>query len=93
VYTGQTGHLIETKNITDTSICTILRTYVVAEHSINLGYQIQLQSTIILAKNVRQMDQILWEAVKIELLLDNINRENGFSLSQASMLLTYDLKE
>jgi hypothetical protein len=51
------------------------------EHSINLGHQMQLESIIILAKKMRQTDQILREAIEIELHPNNMNRADGFSLS------------
>jgi hypothetical protein len=67
--------------------------FVVAEHSINVGHRIQLQNTIILMKKMRQMDQILREAIEIELHLDTVNREDGFTLSWTWKPLICDLKE
>jgi hypothetical protein len=55
----------------------------VAEHSINLGHHIQLHNTSILAKKSRCMDRIIREAIRIELHPNNINREDGFSLSKS----------
>jgi hypothetical protein len=89
VYTEQTGR---SKSITDTSICTILRS-LVAEHSINLGHQIQLQNTSILAKQSRWMNWVIREVIKIELHPDNMNREDDFSLSWAWKPLIRDLKK
>jgi hypothetical protein len=54
-----------------------------AKHNINLGHQMWLQNTIVLARETRHMGWILREAIKIEFLPNNINREDGFSLSQA----------
>lgn len=45
------------KNITDTSVCTVPSSQV-AEHTINLGHRIQLQNTVILAKETRDMERI-----------------------------------
>jgi hypothetical protein len=40
-----------------------------------------MHNTSILAKNSRYMDRIIREAIQIELRANNINREDGFSLS------------
>jgi hypothetical protein len=53
--------------------------YVVAEHSTNLGHQVQLQNTALLAKEMRHKHQISMEAIVIELHPDNMNREESFS--------------
>jgi hypothetical protein len=66
---------------------------VVAENRISVSHQIQLQKTIFLAKKMRQTDQILKEAVEIELLPNGMNREDSLSLSRVWNLLFYDLKE
>jgi hypothetical protein len=60
-----------------------LQTAAIAEHSINLGHRIQLHNTSILAKKSRYMDHIIKEVIKIELHPNNINREDGFSLSRS----------
>jgi hypothetical protein len=65
----------------------------VAEHSINLGHQIQLQNTTVLVKEKRQMDQILRQVTEIEVKPDNMDREDGFSLSQTWKPLIHDLRE
>jgi hypothetical protein len=65
---------------------------VVAEHSINLGHWTQLQNTIILAKPMRQVNQILREVTEIELHADSINREDNFFMSQAWKPLICELK-
>jgi hypothetical protein len=54
----------------------------VDENSINLGHCIQLRNTSILAKKLRYMDHIIREVIEIELHVNNINREDGFSLSK-----------
>jgi hypothetical protein len=42
-----------------------------------------MHNTSILAKNSRYMDRIIREAIQIELHANNINREDGFSLSRS----------
>jgi hypothetical protein len=78
------------KSITDTSICTIPRSLWWRN---TLGHQIQLQNARILAKKSRRMDRIIREATEIKLHPDNMNREDGFSLSQAWKPLIRDPKE
>jgi hypothetical protein len=53
-----------------------------AEHSIYLGYCIQLHNTSILAKKLRLMDQVIREVVEIEIHPSNINRDDDFFLSR-----------
>jgi hypothetical protein len=65
----------------------------VAEHSINLGHCIQLQDTSILAKKLRCMDRIIREAIEIKLHPNNMNREDGFSLSRSWKPLINNLRE
>jgi hypothetical protein len=95
VYIGQTGCLIETRvKEHHRHLCLYYpEKSVVAEHSINLGHWIQLQNTSIWAKKLRWMDQIIREAIVIKLHPDNVNKEDGFSLSQARKPLIPDLKE
>jgi hypothetical protein len=65
----------------------------VAEHTINLGHQIQLQNIIILVKNMIQMDWILREAIGVMLHPNNMNKEDGLFLTRAWKSLICDLKE
>jgi MarR-like DNA-binding transcriptional regulator SgrR of sgrS sRNA len=65
----------------------------VAEHSIKLDHQRQVQYVIFLAKKSRQMDQIMREVTEIELHPNNMDREDSFSLSWAWKPLIHDLKE
>jgi hypothetical protein len=55
----------------------------VAEHSINLGHSIQLHNSSILAINTGHMDHIVREATEFELHPNNMNREDGSSLSKS----------
>jgi hypothetical protein len=54
----------------------------VIEHSINLGHCIQLHNTSVLAKKLKYMDEIIRVVTEIELHPNNINREDGFSLTR-----------
>jgi hypothetical protein len=92
---GQTGHSIETRvKEHHQHICLYhLEKSVVAEYSINLGHLIQLQNSSILAKKSRWMDWVIREATEVEFHPNNMNREDGFSLSQTWKCLIRDLKE
>jgi hypothetical protein len=54
-----------------------------AKHSISLGHRIQLQDTSILSSKFRYMYHIIREATEIELRPNNMNKEDGFSLSRS----------
>jgi predicted nucleic acid-binding Zn ribbon protein len=55
------------------------------EHSTNLGHCIQLENISILVKKFRYMDQVITAVREIKLYL-NMNREDGFSLSNSQKL-------
>jgi hypothetical protein len=65
----------------------------VAEHSRNLGHHIQFENTRILAKKSGHMEHIIRDLIEIELLPDNMNREEGFSLSKSLKPPFQTLKE
>jgi uncharacterized lipoprotein YddW (UPF0748 family) len=65
----------------------------VTEHDTNLCHHIQLQNISILAKKSRHMDQMIREAIEIELHPNSINRKDGFSLNKSWKLVIHDLKE
>jgi hypothetical protein len=65
----------------------------IAEHSKKLGHRIKSHTTSILAKKLRYVDHIIRETIEIELHPNNINRENGFSLSRSWKPLIHDLWE
>jgi hypothetical protein len=48
----------------------------VAKHSTNLGHCIQLHDTTIHSTKPRYIDQVIREAIKIKLHLNNMNRED-----------------
>jgi hypothetical protein len=95
VYIRQTGNSTETRvKEYHQHICPYYpEKSVVAEHSINLGYHILLHNTSIPAKKSRYMDRIIWEAIENEIHPNNINREDGLSLSRSRKTLTCDLRE
>jgi hypothetical protein len=64
-----------------------------AEHSINLGHPIQLPNTSILARKSRCIDQVIREEVEIEFYPNNMNKDDGFSLSKSWKPLICALKE
>jgi hypothetical protein len=67
----------------------------VAEHSINPGHKIDFNISV-LDRASGYMDRLVNEAIQIRLNQNNINRDNGFTLSKAwnpvtKLLLTHNL--
>jgi len=65
----------------------------VADHSINLGYPIHFQNTSIQAKKSGLMELIIREEIKVDLLSNNINRDEIFPLNKSWNPLLQNLKE
>jgi hypothetical protein len=69
----------DVKNIPGIYVCI---KSVVVEHSIEWCHQIKFRDIEVLAKTAGYMDQLIKEAREIGLHPDNINKEEGFKLSQ-----------
>jgi hypothetical protein len=69
----------------------------VAEHSINAGHKIDFNNVSVLDRASRYMDCLVKEAIQIR-LNQNINRDNGFTMSRAwnpvtKLLFTHNLDQ
>jgi hypothetical protein len=68
----------------------------VAEHSINAGHKIDFNNVSVLDRASGYMDRLVKEAIQKRLNQNNINRDNGFTLSRAwnpvtKLLFTHNL--
>ncbi|KAG8234872.1 hypothetical protein J437_LFUL014564 [Ladona fulva] len=81
-YIGETGRAMKTR-LDEHSCCIRLRhpsKSAVAEHSINENHQIKFEDVKILA---RYWDRLTKEAIEIRLNPNNMNRDEGYTLSKA----------
>jgi hypothetical protein len=66
------------------------------EHGINAGHKIYFNNISVLDRASGYMDRLIKEAIQIRLNQNNINRDNGFTLSWAwnpvtKLLFTHNL--
>lgn len=64
-----------------------------ADGSINMGYRLKHQRTVIPTKKLRQLHSILREEIEIEHHLDYTSREDGLSHSRARKSCIHGLKD
>jgi hypothetical protein len=85
VYIGQTGRSINTRIKEHHRYIRLAHPdkSAVAEHRISQGHLFQLQNTKIVTTLSRYMDGLIKEAIEIELHPNNMNREDGLSLSRS----------
>jgi hypothetical protein len=91
VYTGQTGHSVETKVKEHHHHTQLyhLEKPAMDEHITNPGHHILLNDTSILAKKSGCMDRIIREVTEIILHANNMNRQDGFSLNRSKKPLIH----